>query len=338
MSSLTSSARPTTRPDEPNEFLAAIFRCFTTSVETPAPPPAADAAVSTIKGGYRAGYFPIPSNEDERMRVLRALDVLDSSAEASFDHIADWGRRTFNVPICLVTLVDSNRQWFKACYGLDVNQTGRDAAFCAHAIMPGAPEIFEVPDACADTRFANNPLVVGAPHIRYYAGAPLHMDGTKLGTLCVIDKKPRAPLSKNERETLKSLAAMVCDQLTSRLQSKKLQVMYEELVQRTAEVIAHSLQHIAHQALTNPPLPSSLSSGQSHQPRAPDPHRHGERAHLCHRLRAESHRMEPEDLRDYIDRAERRGRADDQYPTRPVMPRDGLEPTPRSDRCLCGWG
>ena len=232
-----SSARPTTRPDEPNEFLAAIFKCFTTSVETPAPPPAADAAVSTIKGGYRAGYFPIPSNEDERMRVLRALDVLDSSAEASFDHIADWGRRTFNVPICLVTLVDSNRQWFKACYGLDVNQTGRDAAFCAHAIMPGAPEIFEVPDACADTRFANNPLVVGAPHIRYYAGAPLHMDGTKLGTLCVIDKKPRAPLSKNERETLKSLAAMVCDQLTSRLQSKKLQVMYEELVQRTAEVI-----------------------------------------------------------------------------------------------------
>ena len=114
-------------------------------------------------GGYRQGEFPLPLDEEDRMRVLTQLDVLDTAAEKSFDSITDWGRRFYDVPICIITLVDRNRQWFKSCYGLDVNQTGRDAAFCAHAIMPGAPEIFEVPDACADTRFANNPLVVGAP-------------------------------------------------------------------------------------------------------------------------------------------------------------------------------
>ena len=78
----------------------------------------------------------------------------------------------FNVPICIVTLVDAERQWFKACVGLDVCETGRDAAFCAHAILPQAPKPFVVLDALADPRFARNPLVVGAPYIRFYAGAP----------------------------------------------------------------------------------------------------------------------------------------------------------------------
>ena len=92
------------------------------------------------------------------MAVLRQLDILDTSAEAAFDHFADWGRRTFGVPICIVTLVDANRQWFKACYGLDARQTDRDSAFCAHAIMPGAPDVLEVPDTLADARFAKNDI------------------------------------------------------------------------------------------------------------------------------------------------------------------------------------
>jgi len=182
--------------------------------------------------------MPPDEEEEERLRVLRALDILDTQAEACFDHIADWGRRSFRVPICIVTLVDANRQWFKACYGLRVDQTGRNSAFCAHAIMPGAPDIFEVTDALADRRFSNNPLVVGPPFIRYYAGAPLVYEGAKLGTLCVIDVSPRSALNPQERDTLKLLASMVCDQLNSRLQSKKLQVMYQRLLQRTAEVNA----------------------------------------------------------------------------------------------------
>ena len=86
------------------------------------------------------------------MKVLRSLDILDTAAEAAFDHITDWGRRAYEVPICLITLVDSNRQWFKACYGLDEKETGRDAAFCAHAIMPGAPNVFEVCDTFQDEK------------------------------------------------------------------------------------------------------------------------------------------------------------------------------------------
>jgi signal transduction histidine kinase/DNA-binding response OmpR family regulator/HPt (histidine-containing phosphotransfer) domain-containing protein len=217
-----------------SDWLGAIVRCLSGEGSTVAAPP----RLAASGRGYVAGQFPqLPEGEEkERLRVLRELDILDSAAEASFDHIADHGRRTFKVPICLVTLVDANRQWFKACYGLDVNQTGRDAAFCAHAIMPGAPEIFEVTDAAADERFANNPLVTGAPFIRYYAGAPLIMEGRKLGTLCVIDVVPRAPLTPLERETLITLASMVCDQLNSRLQSQKLTVMYQELQERTAEV------------------------------------------------------------------------------------------------------
>lgn len=189
-------------------------------------------------GGFKHGRFPLPPDEEHRMNVLRQLDILDSSAEASFDHITNWGRRTFKVPICVITLVDSNRQWFKSCYGLGVNQTGRDEAFCSHAIMPDAPDVFEIPDALADVRFAKNPLVIGAPHIRYYAGAPLLFEGHKMGTVCIIDTEPRAALDAEQRDTLICLASMVSDQLNSRLQSRKLQVMHGEMQRKIEEVNA----------------------------------------------------------------------------------------------------
>jgi signal transduction histidine kinase/DNA-binding response OmpR family regulator len=167
-----------------------------------------------------------------------------AAADAAFNHIAKMAKRNFRVPIALVSLVDDHRQWFKSCYGLDVMQTPRDLAFCAHAIMPDAPEIFEVPDATLDPRFSQNPLVTGDPNIRYYAGAPLVVNISpdtgpqKMGTLCVIDTTPRPPMDAEDRETLTILAAMVVDQLTSRLYSKRLAAINGELLQRTAEVNA----------------------------------------------------------------------------------------------------
>ena len=184
---------------------------------------------SSSSGGYEPGSFPVPENEADRLRLLRSLDILDSSAEASFDHVTDWGREFFDVPVCLISLVDADRQWFKACYGLGAKETTRDVSFCAHAIMPKAPEVFEVCDASEDTRFANNPLVTGAPFIRHYAGAPLLMEGHKLGTLCIIDTASRPPLTPSKRASFLTLAAMVSDQLTSRLQSKRMEVMNRKL-------------------------------------------------------------------------------------------------------------
>ena len=151
---------------------------------------------------FRPGIWPLPPDEPQRIQALHDLDILDTAAETAFDNIVSWGRRTFNVPICLVSLVDTNRQWFKSCYGLTATETSRDSAFCAHAIMPGAPEVLEVCDTHQDVRFLNNPLVIGPPHIRYYAGAPLAMGERKLGTFCVIDTKPRGALSERERSIL----------------------------------------------------------------------------------------------------------------------------------------
>jgi diguanylate cyclase (GGDEF)-like protein len=106
-----------------------------------------------------------------------------------------------------VSLVDENRQWFKSCVGLDVSETPRDISFCGHAILGN--DIFTIPDAASDARFADNPLVIDEPHIRFYAGCPLRSpNGSKLGTLCIIDRKPRT-LSEEDLETLKDLAAMV---------------------------------------------------------------------------------------------------------------------------------
>lgn len=116
-------------------------------------------------------------------------------------------QRIFNVPIAIVSLVDENRQWFKSCAGLDSNikETQRDISFCGHAILDD--EIFIIPDSHQDERFADNPLVINEPHIRFYAGCPLRFtDGSRLGTLCIMDNKPRN-LSNDEIEILKDLAS-----------------------------------------------------------------------------------------------------------------------------------
>ncbi len=132
----------------------------------------------------------IPDNEQQRLDTLSSLKVLDTGSEERFDRITRLARRLFDVPIALVSLVDENRQWFKSCYGLDTRETGRDISFCGHAILGDEPFIVE--DASKDSRFWDNPLVVGDPNIRFYTGVPLvHEDGMKLGTLCIIDSRPR---------------------------------------------------------------------------------------------------------------------------------------------------
>jgi GAF domain-containing protein len=132
----------------------------------------------------------LPDNETERLAALYALLILDTPPEQRFDKIVDFAASEFDVPIALLSLIDRERQWFKASIGLDVCETGRDISFCGHAIL--ARDIMVVPDALEDPRFADNPLVTGEPGIRFYAGAPLVLpSGAALGTLCLIDRRPR---------------------------------------------------------------------------------------------------------------------------------------------------
>ncbi|MBP0591231.1 sensor domain-containing diguanylate cyclase [Paraburkholderia sp. LEh10] len=148
----------------------------------------------------------IPDNESERMETLRSLHILDTPPEERFDRLTRLARRLFGVPIAAVTLVDSHRQWFKSHPGLEASETPRDVSFCGHAIL--GDELFLVNDASLDARFADNPLVKGEPNIRFYAGYPLTVDnGSRLGTLCLIDVKPRA-LDDEERMLLRDLARM----------------------------------------------------------------------------------------------------------------------------------
>ncbi|NNN05153.1 MAG: response regulator [Elusimicrobia bacterium] len=135
---------------------------------------------------------PLPPDEAERLKSLRALGVLDTPPEERFDALTRQARRALGVPIALISLVDEQRQWFKSRTGLDLAQTPRDQAFCAYAILGSAPLV--VPDAAKDPRFSDNPLVVGSAGIRFYAGVPLSApDGRKIGTLCVLDRVPRSP-------------------------------------------------------------------------------------------------------------------------------------------------
>ncbi|WP_428419017.1 PAS domain-containing protein [Methylibium sp.] len=164
---------------------------------------------------------PTPLDEPERLRALERLDVLDSAPEREFDALVATAALVCGVPISLVSLVDHERQWFKANVGLPgVTETPRDVAFCAHAILDDG--IFEVPDALADPRFADNPLVATAPDIRFYAGATLRLsDGAHVGTLCVIDRVPRR-LSEKQREALRLLSIAAVQALESRRMARAL--------------------------------------------------------------------------------------------------------------------
>jgi GAF domain-containing protein len=158
--------------------------------------------------------FPLPPNEEQRLAALRRYRILDTDPEQGFDDLAQLAAYICKTPIALISLLDEERQWFKARVGLNINETARSMAFCSHAIMDA--DTFIVPDALQDQRFADNPLVRGQPHIRFYAGAPICTpEGDALGTLCVIDRQPRE-LTPEQRNALEALRRQVQAQLELR--------------------------------------------------------------------------------------------------------------------------
>lgn len=164
---------------------------------------------------------PLPPDEAARLASLQALALLDTSPEQAYEDAVQLAAKICQTPIALVSLIDDQRQWFKARVGLNVPQTPRDHAFCAHAILEPR-DLLIVNDATTDRRFSDNPLVTGTPHIRFYAGAPLLApDGHPVGTLCVIDSQPRT-LTREQQDSLASLARLVEQQLSLRKKAKEL--------------------------------------------------------------------------------------------------------------------
>lgn len=163
----------------------------------------------------------MPANESSRLLALRSYDILDSGVERGYDDITVLASRICNTPISVISLIDEHRQWSKSRIGLEGPAPARELAFCAHAILT-PDQVLTVPDARLDARFATNPFVTGDPHIRFYAGAPLvSADGYALGTLCVLDIKPRE-LQQEQTEALQALARQVMALLEERRTSAAL--------------------------------------------------------------------------------------------------------------------
>jgi len=170
-------------------------------------------------------HFPSPADQ-LRVDALREYAIMDTTPEAGFDDISRLTSFICGTPIALITLLDLERQWFKSRVGLDAPETPIEQAFCAHAIKQ--EKVFLVPDAQQDERFSTNPLVTSAPHIRFYAGAPLITpDGVALGTLCAIDRVPRE-FSDEQKEALAALARQVIMMLELRRTVKALDVALAE--------------------------------------------------------------------------------------------------------------
>jgi GAF domain-containing protein len=160
-----------------------------------------------------------PANETQRLKTLRGYEILDTEPEAAFDDLTFLASFLCETPVALISLIDAERQWFKSKVGVSVVETSRDIAFCASAILQS--DIFIVPDASQDERFADNPLVVADPKIRFYAGAPLMAQGQAVGTLCVVDRVARE-LRPEQLEALRALSRQVVAQLDLRRNLKRL--------------------------------------------------------------------------------------------------------------------
>ncbi|PJZ70887.1 hypothetical protein CH373_06380 [Leptospira perolatii] len=170
---------------------------------------------------------PIPEDEIKRLQSLNGLQQLYGPAEERFDRITRLASRLFNVPIAIVSLIDSDRDWFKSVHGFALNETPRQDSFCGHAIMN--EETLVVPDALQDERFDDNPLVTGSPNVRFYAGHPIHSpDGYRIGTFCLVDHKPRH-LDSGEKQALRDLAAIVENELQLFRLSKAQFDLFQEL-------------------------------------------------------------------------------------------------------------
>ncbi len=187
------------------------------------------------------GSANLPEFEEQRIKALHDLEILDTPPEERFDRITKIAQILFDVPIALVSLVDTNRQWFKSCIGLTARETPRSMSFCSHAILE--EDVMTIEDAKNDVRFADNPLVTGEPYIRFYAGKPIRGPTNQLlGTLCIIDKVPRK-LSKGDRALLIDLAKWVENEirtlaLTHQLKNAALQLKLteQELVEKNLQL------------------------------------------------------------------------------------------------------
>lgn len=173
-------------------------------------------------------YPPRPANEAHRLETLSRYEIMDTPPDPAFDDLVSLAAKLIGTPMALVTLVDAERQWFKAKLGLDSSETPRDDAFCAHAL--GSPDLLVVEDAAQDKRFRDNPLVLGDPNVRFYAGAPLVApDGSGLGALCVLDRSPRT-LTDDQAAVLRILGRQVMAQLELRRRLRQADLRRRELL------------------------------------------------------------------------------------------------------------
>jgi signal transduction histidine kinase len=203
----------------------------------------------------------IPVNENLRLADLHQYNILDTPEEEEFDHLVKLASRICNAPISLISLLDAERQWFKARVGMDEPETSRDISFCSHGILNG--NIFIVPDATNDARFANNPLVTGSKGIRFYAGVPLTTQaGNNLGMLCVKDTVPRN-LTTDQQEALMVIGKQVVKHMELRLKNQELERI-TETQRRMISIIAHDVRS---------PLASIVSLFQLYQNKMIDPDR-----------------------------------------------------------------
>lgn len=184
----------------------------------------------------------IPANEQQRLQALYEYDILDTMPDKDFDYLTMIASQICNTPISLVTIIDESRQWFKSNYGVDIRETDRVYSFCAHAI--NTPQtIMVVPDSRLDERFADNPFVTGKPNAVFYAGVPLVAEnGFALGTLCIIDDKPRT-LKKEQFEALRALSNQVINLLELRKKNKEL-LETKEALEKSMDLYAQT-SHVA---------------------------------------------------------------------------------------------
>ncbi|MCA1936255.1 MAG: PAS domain-containing protein [Asticcacaulis sp.] len=171
----------------------------------------------------------VQRREAQRLNALRTLEILDSEAEPEFDQVTRLAADVFDAPMAAISLIDAIRQWFKSSVGLSVCETPREQAFCDYTIC--RDEVMVVLDATRDSRFANNPMVLGEAHIRFYAGAPIRFGEVLVGSLCVIDTEPRAEFSARDQARLTTLAATVSSLMTLRKDAQ----MQKAIVRRCNE-------------------------------------------------------------------------------------------------------